>query len=241
LCVHARSRKIEKVRILLVEDETRVAGFVARGLRENAYAVDIAADGEQALYRASINQYDLVILDVMLPQKDGHQVCRELRATGFQAPILMLTARDAVDDRVAGLDCGADDYLTKPFDFKELLARLRALARRLDAVRPQVVKVADLSVNTGNHVATRAGRRVSLTAKEYALLEFLVLNEGRVVGREQIAQHVWDESFDPFSNVIDVYIKRLRAKLDSGADARLIHTRRGEGYILTTNPGAGDD
>jgi DNA-binding response OmpR family regulator len=229
------------VRILLVEDETRVAGFIAKGLREHAYAVDVAGDGEQAIYYAAVNEYDLVILDVMLPIKDGHQVCRELRAAGFRAPILMLTARDAVDDRVAGLDSGADDYLAKPFDFKELLARLRALSRRSDRLRPQVLRIADLTLNTANHVATRAGRPVSLTAKEYGLLEFLVMNEGRVVGREQIAQHVWDESFDPLSNVIDVYIKRLRAKLDTGVARKLIHTRRGEGYILTAKPGAGDD
>jgi two-component system copper resistance phosphate regulon response regulator CusR len=229
------------VRILLVEDEARVAGFIAKGLREQSYAVDVAGDGEQALYCAAVNAYDLVILDVMLPIKDGYQVCRELRAAAFRAPILMLTARDAVDDRVAGLDAGADDYLTKPFDFKELLARLRALARRTDGLRPQVVRIADLTLNTANHAATRAGRPVSLTAKEYALLEFLVRNEGRVVGREQIAQHVWDESFDPFSNVIDVYIKRLRAKLDTGVARKLIHTRRGEGYILTAKAGADDD
>lgn len=226
---------------MLVEDESRVAGFIAKGLREQAYAVDVAADGEQASYQASVNEYDFVILDVMLPLRNGYQVCRDLRATGFRKPILMLTARDAVDDRVAGLDSGADDYLTKPFDFKELLARLRALARRSDGLRPQVLRVADLTLNTATHVATRSGRPVSLTAKEYALLEFLVINQGRVVGREQIAQHVWDESFDPLSNVIDVYIKRLRAKLDTALASRLIHTRRGEGYVLTSRPGAADD
>lgn len=226
---------------MLVEDESRVAGFIAKGLREQAYAVDVAADGEQASYQATVNEYDFVILDVMLPLRNGYQVCRELRAAGFRKPILMLTARDAVDDRVAGLDSGADDYLTKPFDFKELLARLRALARRSDGLRPQVLRVADLTLNTATHVATRSGRPVNLTAKEYALLEFLVLNEGRVVGREQIAQHVWDESFDPLSNVIDVYIKRLRAKLDAALASRLIHTRRGEGYVLTAKPGAADD
>lgn len=231
----------ERVRILLVEDESRVAGFIAKGLREQAYAVDIASNGEQALYQAAVNAYDLVILDVLLPLKDGHRVCRELRHGGFQAPILMLTARDSVDDRVAGLDSGADDYLTKPFDFKELLARLRALSRRHAGVRPQVVRIGDLTLDTGKHAAARSGRPVSLTAKEYALLEFLVLNEGRVVGREQIAQHVWDECFDPLSNVIDVYIKRLRAKLDAGAARRLIHTRRGEGYIFSAHPGTGDD
>ena len=229
------------VRILLVEDESRVAGFIARGLREQSYAVDIARDGEQAVYLATVNEYDLVILDVMLPIKDGHAVCRELRSAGFSTPILMLTARAAVDDRVAGLDSGADDYLAKPFDFKELLARLRALLRRAKVLRAQVCRVADLALNTASHAVTRAGRPVSLTAKEYALLEFLMLNEDRVVGREQIAQHVWDENFDPFSNVIDVYIKRLRARLESGGASRLIRTRRGEGYILSANPGTADD
>jgi two-component system copper resistance phosphate regulon response regulator CusR len=234
-------RDFLQVRILLVEDESRVAGFIAKGLREQTYAVDIARDGERALYYAAVNDYDLVILDVMLPIKDGHSVCRELRAGGCRTPILMLTARDAVDDRVAGLDSGADDYLTKPFDFKELLARLRALLRRSASLRPLVARMADLTLDTASHAVTRAGKPLSLTAKEYALLEFLVLNEGRVMGREQIAQHVWDESFDPFSNVIDVYVKRLRDKLDTGYSARLIHTRRGEGYIMTPQPGAGDE
>jgi two-component system copper resistance phosphate regulon response regulator CusR len=229
------------VRILLVEDEARVAGFIARGLREQAYAVDRAMDGEEAVYLASVNEYDLIVLDVMLPKKDGYAVCRELRASGLRAPILMLTARDAVDDRVAGLDAGADDYLVKPFDFKELLARMRALLRRSGPPRPAVARVADLTLDTASHAVERGGRRVNLTAKEYALLEFLMLHEGRVVGREQIAQHVWDDAFDPLSNVIDVYVKRLRAKVDAGFRPRLIHTRRGEGYILTAEAGTGDD
>ncbi len=229
------------MRLLLAEDEPRVAGFIAKGLREQSYAVDVARDGEEALYCASVNQYDLVILDVMLPLKDGHAVCRQLRGAGFRAPILMLTARDAVDDRVAGLDCGADDYLTKPFDFKELLARLRALVRRSAEIRPDILRIADLTLNTASHAVVRAGKSISLTAKEYALLEFLVLNRDRVVGRDQIAEHVWDENFDAFSNVIDVYVKRLRAKVDAGFEPRLIHTRRGEGYILTHQPGTSGD
>lgn len=221
------------MRVLLVEDEPRIAGFIAKGLRERAYAVDVARDGEEALYYAGVNQYDLVILDVMLPIKDGYAICRELRGSGFRSPILMLTARDAVDDRVAGLDSGADDYLTKPFDFKELLARLRALSRRSTEIRPEVIQVADLTLNPENHAISRAGRSISVTAKEYALLEFLMLNQNRVVNREQIAQHVWDENFDPFSNIIDVYVRRLRTKIDAGFAEPLIHTRRGEGYILT--------
>lgn len=224
-----------------MEDETRVAGFIARGLREQTYAVDVAADGEQAVYLASVNSYDLIVLDLMLPIKDGYTVCRELRAAGLRVPILMLTARDAVDDRVAGLDSGADDYLVKPFDFKELLARLRALLRRSATLRPAVASVADLVLNTGSHRVERAGKAVSLTAREYALLEFLVLNQGRVVGREEIAEHVWDESFDPLSNIIDVYIRRLRGKLDAGFSPRLIHTLRGAGYLLSVEGGAGDD
>lgn len=222
-----------------MEDEPRVSSFLAKGLREQTFAVDVARDGEEGLHLGSVNEYDLVILDVMLPRKDGYAVCRELRAAGRPTPILMLTARGAVDDRVAGLDCGADDYLVKPFDFKELLARVRALLRRSAVLRPERLRVADLMLDTGSHTAVRGGKSVELTAKEYALLEFLVLNQGRVVGREQIAQHVWDENFDPLSNVIDVYIKRLRAKIDTHSERRLIHTRRGEGYLLSA--GRGDD
>ena len=229
------------MRILLVEDEPKVANFIAKGLREQTYAVDVAGDGAEGLYRGANTQYDVVILDVLLPVKDGYTVCRELRALGSRTPILMLTARDAVDDRVAGLDCGADDYLTKPFDFKELLARLRALLRRSATLRPENLRVADLAVNTASHTATRSGQLIHLTAREYALLEFLVLNQNRVLGREQIGQHVWDENFDPFSNTIDVHIKRLRAKIDAGHQVRLIHTRRGEGYMLSAEPGTGDD
>jgi two-component system copper resistance phosphate regulon response regulator CusR len=229
------------VRILLVEDDPRVSGVIARGLREQAYAVDLAPDGPQAVYLAAVNEYDVIVLDVMLPGKDGYTVCRELRAFGRRQPILMLTARGAIDDRVEGLDAGADDYLTKPFDFKELLARLRALLRRSGELRPSVARVADLTLDTASHAVVRGGRPISLTAKEYALLEYLVLNQGRVVGREQISQHVWDEAFDPLSNIIDVYVKRLRAKLDQGRAVRLIHTRRGEGYILSSEAAPGDE
>jgi two-component system copper resistance phosphate regulon response regulator CusR len=226
------------MRILLVEDEPRVANFVAKGLRERSYAVDVAGDGEAALYQTEINIYDLIILDVMLPRRDGLEVCRELRERGVKTPVLMLTARDAIDDRVEGLDSGADDYLIKPFDFKELLARVRALLRRAQELRPAVLRIADLTLNTVNHTATRAGRRVALTAKEYALLEYFASHPGRLLGREEIAEHVWDENFDPLSNVIDVYVRRLRKKVDEGFDRTLIHTRRGAGYVLSAE---GDD
>ncbi len=228
------------MRILLVEDEPRVADFVAKGLREQAYAVDVASDGREGLYRARSLEYDLVILDVMLPGLDGCAVSTELRRAGFPAPILMLTARDAVADRVAGLDSGADDYLTKPFEFNELLARIRALLRRPAALRSEVLRIADLELDAARHAVRRGGRPVSLTAREYALLEFLMLNRNRVLGREQIATHVWDDNFDPFSNTIDVHIRRLRIKLDAGAAKPLIHTRRGEGYVLSEEPEGGD-
>ena len=222
------------MRILLVEDDVRISNFVAKGLRENAYAVDTAADGQDALYQASINDYDIIILDVMIPKKDGFAVCGELRSSGLKTPILMLTARDAIDDRISGLDYGADDYLVKPFDFKELLARLRALMRRNVELRPPKIVVADLQIDTTAQKVCRGGREIQLTTKEYALLEFLARQHNKVVGRAEIAEHVWDENFDAFSNLIEVYIKRLRTKIDDGFEVRLIHTRRGAGYILET-------
>ncbi len=225
------------MRVLLLEDEPRVARFIARGLREQSYAVDIAGDGEEALYQASINDYDLLILDVMVPVKDGFQVCREMRAQGVKQPMLMLTARDSIDDCIRGLDCGADDYICKPFDFKELLARMRALLRRAKDVRPEILRIADLTINTASHAVSRGQRDISLTAKEYSLLEFFTLKAGQLVSRAQIAEHVWDDNFDPFSNVIDVYVRRLRKKVDEGFGRPLIHTRRGEGYILRAEPG----
>jgi len=210
-----------------------MARFIARGLREQAYAVDLVADGEAALYNAVINDYDAAILDVMLPLKDGLEVCRELRAQGWRVPVLMLTARDAVYDRIAGLDSGADDYLTKPFSFGELLARLRALLRRGSQLLPTVITVADLKIDTRGQRASRAGRRLGLTTKEYALLEYLGRNAGRVLGRQEIGEHVWDDAFDPFSNLIEVFINRLRRKVDEPFSAHLIHTRRGAGYELS--------
>jgi DNA-binding response OmpR family regulator len=226
------------MRVLLVEDDPRIASFVAKGLREQAYAVDVAASGEQALYQAAINNYDLAILDVLIPGPDGFEVCRELRKSGQRLPILMLTARDAVEDRIAGLDHGADDYLTKPFEFGELLARMRALLRRSGELLPGKLVVADLVLDTAGQNVSRGGRTISLTAKEYALLEFLARHADRVVGRSEIAEHVWDEAFDPFSNLIEVYINRLRRKVDAGSRQPLLQTRRGAGYVLSSLGGA---
>ena len=202
------------MRILLVEDEPSAATMLAKGLREEAYAVDVAADGETAQAQAFVNDYDLIILDVVLPGKDGFKICRELRASGLTIPVLMLTARDAVEDRIEGLDSGADDYLPKPFDFDELLARVRALLRRRPALYPEVITVGDLSVDTRSRRVTRNGQNIDLTAKEYALLEYLARRAGEVVSRGDIAEHVWDESYDPFSKVIEVFIQRLRRKVD---------------------------
>jgi two-component system, OmpR family, copper resistance phosphate regulon response regulator CusR len=221
-----------RMRLLLVEDDTRIARFVAKGLREQAYAVDVSNTGDDALYQAAINTYDLMILDVMIPGRNGFEVCRELRKSGQRMPILMLTARDAVEDRIAGLDHGADDYLTKPFEFRELLARLRALLRRSGELRPAKITVADLVLDSGAQTVSRAGRSVTLTAKEYALLEYLARNAGRVVGRAEIAEHVWDETFDPFSNLIEVYVNRVRRKIDADSSKPLLHTRRGAGYFF---------
>lgn len=229
------------MRILLVEDEPAAAQMLAKGLREQTYAVDLAADGEAALYQASINDYDLILLDVNLPGKDGLEVCRELRANGMTVPVLMLTARDAVQDRVAGLDTGADDYLTKPYAFHELLARVRAILRRGPALSSDTIAVADLVIDQKARSVRRGGSIIQLTAKEYALLEYLARRADEVVGRADIAEHVWDENFDPFSNLIEVYIQRLRRKIDDNHSPKLLRTRRGEGYMLTIgdeNPNA---
>jgi DNA-binding response OmpR family regulator len=228
------------MRLLLVEDDARIARFVAKGLREQAYAVDVASTGNEALYQAAINTYDLVVLDVMIPAPDGFAVCRELRNAGHRMPILMLTALDAVENRIEGLDRGADDYLTKPFEFRELLARLRALLRRPTSLQPARLIVGDLVIDTASQVVSRAGKIIPMTAKEYALVEFLARNAGRVVGRAEIAEHVWDEEFDAFSNLIEVYVNRLRRKIDAGGAEPLLHTRRGAGYVLSLNGSARD-
>jgi two-component system copper resistance phosphate regulon response regulator CusR len=220
------------MRILLVEDDARLANVIAKGLRENSYAVDVAQDGETGLYHASINDYDVIVLDVLLPQRDGYEVCRELRARGNTTPVLMLTARAAIDDRIDGFDAGADDYLTKPFSFRELLARLHALLRRDSRLRPDVFESGGLVVDSVSHRVSRANHEVQLTAKEYALLEYLARRAGQLVSRAEIAAHVWDDAFDPFSNTIEVYMNRLRKKIDGKHSIKLLHTRRGEGYML---------
>lgn len=224
------------MRVLLVEDDAVLAKVLASGLRAESYAVDIATDGDDAVYQAAITPYDAIILDVLLPKRDGFSVCAEVRRRGATARILMLTARDGVRDRIDGLDAGADDYLAKPFDIGELFARLRAMLRRGADLRPQLLRVGDLELNTRSQRATRANVLVPLTTKEYALLEFLVRNASRVVGRAEISDHVWDDNYDPCSNLIESYINRLRRKVDQVGLLPLIHTRRGAGYILSTVP-----
>jgi len=221
------------MRVLLVEDEPAAARMLSKGLREQAYAVDLAGDGEAALFQVGTTDYDALILDVMLPLKDGLAVCRTIRQSGNAVPILMVTARDAVEARIEGLDSGADDYLVKPFDFGELLARLRALIRRgRQPLLPERVSIGPLTLDTRSRRVRVRTRDVFLTAKEYALLEYLVRRAGDVVSRADIAEHVWDEHYDPVSNVVDVYIQRLRRKLDQSTSDSLIRTRRGEGYQL---------
>jgi DNA-binding response OmpR family regulator len=227
------------MRVLLVEDEPNAAHVLAKGLREQTYAVDVAADGDTAIFQVGTTDYDAVILDVMLPVKDGFAVCRAIRSSGSAVPILMVTARDAVEARIEGLDCGADDYLVKPFDFGELLARLRALIRRgSQPLLPERLTVGPLAIDTRGRRVRVHNQDVSLTAKEYALLEYLVRRAGDVVGRGDIAEHVWDEHYDPLSNVVDVYVQRLRRKLDRSGSESLIRTRRGEGYQLVTGTDA---
>jgi heavy metal response regulator len=223
------------MRVLVVEDELRVRSFLERGLQEAGFAVDVASDGETGLRLALVNPYDAIVLDLMLPKRDGLSVLRELRSAGRATPVLVLTARDEVDDRVRGLDAGADDYLPKPFAFAELLARLRALLRRGTA-RPSLIEIDDLRIDLLARKAERAGAKIELTQKEFSLLEYLARHEGEVVTRTMISEHVWDMNFDSFSNVIDVYIRYLRRKIDEPFGKKLIHTRRGVGYVLSAAP-----
>jgi DNA-binding response OmpR family regulator len=226
------------MRILLVEDDTDLAQFIRKGLREEPYAVDWAPDGEEGLALAERNAYDLFIFDVMLPKLDGLLLCRRLRESGNRTPTLLLTARNSVEDKVAGLDTGADDYLTKPFAFAELLARVRALLRRGGPQVPARLKAADLELDPASRRVWRAGKEIMLTNKEYGLLEFLLRNKNRVLTRTAIINHVWDISYDPLTNIVDAHIRALRAKVDRGFSPPLITTVRGAGYMLEEPEGA---
>lgn len=224
------------MRLLIVEDELQIAAFLERGLKEEGYAVDVVHNGNDAVDWALAVEYDGILLDVMLPGRDGYAVCRELRDQKVKTPILMLTARDAVDDRVTGLDVGADDYLIKPFAFKELVARLRAVMRRQTDTRTVELRVADLVLNTLTHMAQRGDRRIELTTKEYNLLEYLMRNPNRVLTRTQIAEHVWNLDFVSESNLVDVYVRYLRRKIDDESGQKLIKTIRGSGYLISDEP-----
>lgn len=219
------------MRILIVEDQKKTAQFLRKGLAEQGYAADVISDGREAETQARVHEYDLIILDVMLPGQDGLQLCQNLRRQKVQIPILMLTALTSSDDKVKGLDCGADDYLGKPFEFNELLARVRALVRRHQGARPRL-KVGDLELDPATRKATRTGQEINLTTKEFALLEYLMQNAGRVITRTSINEHVWDIHFDNESNVIDVYINFLRKKIDYGHSTKLLHTVVGAGYVM---------
>lgn len=223
------------MRILVVEDEPAAAAVLAKGLREFAYAVDVAGNGDAALEQIGVNDYDLVILDVLLPGINGLDLCRQLREARIAVPILMLTARGGLDQRVEGLDAGADDYLPKPYHFPELLARVRALLRRGPHLEAPILAVEDLTMDPRARRVERAGEPIQLTSKEYALLEYLMRRQDHVVGRAEIAEHVWDDSYDPMSNLIEVYIQRLRRKIDDRHPTKLIQTRRGAGYMLTAH------
>ena len=220
------------VRILIVEDEKKIADFIRRGLKEEGYAVDAAYDGEEGHFLASTNEYDLIILDLMLPKIDGRSLCAQLRKEKISVPVLILTAKDQVSDKVAGLDAGADDYLTKPFAFEELVARIRALLRRPEAAQEVLLKIKDLEMDLLAHTVRRRGQEIELTAKEFALLEFFMRRPNTVVTRTMIAEHVWDIHFETYTNVIDVYVNYLRRKIERGFKNKLIHTLRGRGYIL---------
>ncbi len=220
------------MRILLVEDDVKIASFIKKGLTEEHYAVDVFHDGGDGAYWATANEYDLIILDIMLPGKDGMDICNEIRHKNVLTPVLMLTAKSSIADRVKGLDMGADDYLTKPFAFEELLARTRSLLRRNQKYKTKTIKVADLELDPSCRSVTRAGKKITLTGKEYGLLEYLMRNRGRVLTETMIVEHVWDMNYEPGSNIVNVYIYHLREKIDKGFDKKLIHTIRSLGYTL---------
>tara|TARA_B110000014_G_C20085114_1_gene567435 strand:- start:29 stop:697 length:669 start_codon:yes stop_codon:yes gene_type:complete len=220
------------MRILIVEDEKKVAAFIKKGLEEETYAVDIAMDGEEGLHLGEQNQYDLIILDLMLPKINGLEILSILRSKKIETPILLLTAKDSVDDKVEGLNQGADDYLTKPFAFSELLARIRVLLRRGKAETKTTLEIADLKLNLVSHKVNRGNEEIELTGKEYSLLEYFMRNQEKVLTRTMIAEHVWDYNFDTFTNVIDVYVNHLRKKIDKNFSTKLLHTLRGVGYVM---------
>ena len=223
------------MQILVVEDEPKIAAFIKKGLTEQRYSVDIVSNGQEALDKCFVNQYDLILLDLMLPLVDGLSVCRELRKEKIQTPILMVTAKDAIESKVTGLDAGADDYLTKPFSFAELTARIRALLRREPLVRPTILAIGDLSLNPATKIITRHGQEIALTAKEYALLEFFLRHPNQVLTKSEIIEHVWDINYDGLSNIVETYVKYIRQKLKlTDKDPDLIQTVRGSGYILKT-------
>jgi len=225
------------MRVLVVEDERKVASFIRQGLEEEGHAVDVAADGVRALELALGGPpYDLIVLDVMLPGKDGLAVLRTLRGERVPTPVLLLTAKDRVADKVTGLDLGADDYLTKPFAFGEFLARVRALLRRGSGQGAAILRVADLTLDPATRQAARGARRIPLTTREYALLDYFLRNVGRVLSRPMLAEHVWGLDFDPESNIVDVYVGYLRKKIEADGEARLLHTVRGAGYVLRAEP-----
>lgn len=220
------------MRILIAEDDKKVAGFLKKGLKEENYAVDLCYDGEEAAYQAQINTYDLIILDIMLPKKSGLAVCHEIRQEGVLSPILMLTARDSLDEKIKGLNEGADDYMTKPFAFTELLARIKALLRRSQDYKTKKLTVGDLELDPVSRQVSREGKTIVLTGKEYALLEYLMRNRGRVITQAMIIDHVWDMNYDGLSNVVNVYINHLREKVDKGFEVKYIQTLRGVGYKI---------
>jgi DNA-binding response OmpR family regulator len=224
------------MRLLVAEDHPNLARSIANGLRDEGYAVDLTFDGEEALHMASVNPYDGIVLDIMLPQRDGFSIIQSLRRKGSKTPVLCLTARDAVEDRVKGLDLGADDYLVKPFAFEELIARVRAMVRRGHQQSSSVISVGDLEVDTAKKCARRGDRSIDLSAREYSLLEYLAHRQGQVVSRTQIWEHLYDEHDEASSNVVDVYIGYLRNKIDKDFPGKLIHTKRGQGYMLSAEP-----
>jgi len=223
------------MRILVIEDEKKVASFIKKGLEEEHYAVDTAYDGEIGLYMANVNEYDLIVLDLMIPKIDGLEVLKRIRSSKNNVPILILTAKNTVEDIVKGLDSGCDDYLTKPFNFMVFLARIRALLRREKIEKEPLIKIADVILSPVTHKVTRSGSEIELTSKEYALLEYFMRNPDRVLTRTMISEHVWDYHFDSLTNVVDVYVNYLRKKIDKDFEPKLIHTIRGVGYILSAN------